>query len=119
MWAAARFNGGVHYNIHTADGDAHTTFTYQSAKRKQTIRCRPLPRWARYIAGVSVMLDTLEMPGIDAVVCGDEPSGPRYDHALGILFAALWYEVSAYPCDPKDLVEIAERVRREYVEGQS
>ncbi len=119
MWAAACFNGTVCYHIHTVDVGAHTSFSYQSAKRKQTIQHRPLPRWVRYIAGVNVLLDVLEMPGIDAVVCGNEPPGPRYDHALGILFAALWYEVNAIPCQPRELLDITERVRREYIEGQA
>lgn len=118
MWVAACFNGSVTYNVHAVDVGAQTSFSYQSAKRKQTIRHRPLPRWVRYIAGVNVLLDVLEMPGIDAVVCGNEPPGPRYDHALGILFAALWYEVNDLYCDPRELLDIAERVRREYIEGQ-
>lgn len=116
MWAAVRLNGMGHCTLYTADGDGRTTFTYQSAKRKQTIHHRPLPRWARYAAGATLYVDVAEMPGIDVVICGDEPAGPRYDHALGILFAALWHEVNRETCDPADLLEIAERARREYVE---
>lgn len=117
MWAAASFNGMGHYTVCLADGEGRTTFTYQSAKRKQTVYHRPLPHWARYIAGASLMVDVAQMPGIDVVVCGDEPPGPRYEHSLGILFAALWYEINRKPCDPARLLEIAERVRREYIEG--
>ncbi|MCC6802665.1 MAG: hypothetical protein IT319_07255 [Anaerolineae bacterium] len=117
MWAAARFNGMGHCTVYTADGNGHTSFSYQSAKRKQTIYHRPLPRWARYMAGATLLIDVAEMPGVDVVVCGDEPTGPRYDHALGMLFAALWYEVNMESCDPAQLLEIAERVRREYVEA--
>jgi galactokinase len=116
MWAAACFNGMGHCTVYMADGNGHTTFSYQSAKRKQTIHHRPLPRWARYIAGVTVMVDVAQMPGIDVVVCGDEPAGPRYEHALGIVFAALWYEINMESCDSDQLLEIAERTRREYVE---
>lgn len=117
MWVAARFNGSAHYLVATADTNAHTIFNYQSARHKQTIRRRPLPRWARYIAGVSVLLDVPQMPGIDAVVCGNEPTGPRYDYALAILFAALWHEVNDLEYDADSLLEIAEQVRREYIEG--
>ncbi len=116
MWAVASFNGKGYCTVCTADGSGKTTFSYQSAKLKQTVHRRPLPRWARYIAGVSLLLDVPEMPGIDVVYCGDEPPGPRYDHALAILFAALWYEVNMQDYDPDNLMEIAERVRREYVE---
>jgi hypothetical protein len=117
MWAAARFNDTGHCTVCTADGDGRVSFSYQSAKRRQTIHHRPLPRWARYIAGVSVIVDVAEMPGIDVVVCGDEPAGPRYEFALGILFAALWYEINRVSYKPDDLLEATERTRREYVEG--
>ncbi|HVU14754.1 MAG TPA: hypothetical protein VHD90_25940 [Phototrophicaceae bacterium] len=118
MWAAASFNGKAQCVVRSGDLDAQTSFTYQSAKHKQTIYRRPLPSWARYIAGVSVLLDVPEMPGLNVVFCGDEPTGPRYDHALAILFAALWYDINMVDdYDPNALVEIAERVRREYVGG--
>ena len=116
MWAAACFNGTANCTVCTADGDSRTTFSYQSAKLKQTINRRPLPAWARYIAGVSVILDVAEMPGLNVVVCGDEPAGPRYDHALAILFAAIWYEVNHVDPDTEILLDVAEQVRREYVE---
>lgn len=116
MWAAVRFNGAHHVNVYSADSDGRASFSYQSAKRRETIHHRPLPLWARYIAGVSVLVDVAEMPGIDAVVCGDEPAGPRYEFALGILFAAVWYEINALPFIPKDLIDITEQARREYVE---
>lgn len=118
MWAAARYNGSAHYTVYSADTHRRTRFDYQSAKRKQTLHHRPLPRWARYIAGVCLKLDVLEMPGLDVVICGDEPAGPRYDHALAILFAALWYEVNMCECTPEAVFEVAEQVRREYIEGQ-
>ncbi len=118
MWAAASFNGTANCTVCTADGEGRTTFNYQSAKRKQTVHRRPIPRWARYLAGVSVLLEVPEMPGVDVVVCGDEPTGPRYDFSLGMLFAALWYEINMETCDPDVLQEVTERVRREYIEGQ-
>ena len=117
MWAAASFNGTAHYTVCRAESGARTTFSYQSAKRHETVHRRPLPSWARYIGGICVLLDVAQMPGIDVVVCGNEPSGPRYDFALGILFATLWYEINMESCDADQLQEITERVRREYIEG--
>lgn len=117
MWAAACFNGMGHCTVYTADGEGRTSFNYQSAKRKLTIHHRPLPRWARYMAGATLLVDVPEIPGVDVVVCGDEPPGPRYDHALGMLFAALWYEINMESADAEQLLEIAERVRREYIEA--
>lgn len=115
MWAAASRNGTAQFRIYTAESSARTIFSYQSAKRKQTVYRQPLPRWARYIAGVCVLLNVPEMPGIDVVACGDEPAGPRYEYALGILFAALWHEINAQACSPIYLQEVVERVRRDYV----
>jgi galactokinase len=115
MWAAANVNGTAHISVGNAETDTQTSFSYQSAKIKQTTKRRPLPTWARYLAGVSVLIDVPDMPGIDAVVCGNEAAGPRYEFALGILFGALWREVNGQTPDVNDLVELTERVRREYV----
>ena len=117
MWAAANYNGKAHCRVYSAESDAQTAFSYQSAKRKQTILRRPLPPWARYIAGVSLMIDVAEMPGVDVVVCGDEPTGPRYDFALGILFGAFWQELNGQSVSEAELIELTDRVRREYVGG--
>ena len=68
MWAAANFNGKSEIAVWSAEIAAHTTFTYQSAKQKQTVQRRPLPHWARYLSGVSVYIDVPEMPGVDVVV---------------------------------------------------
>jgi hypothetical protein len=63
------------------------------------------------------MIDVAEMPGVDVVVCGDEPAGPRYDFALGILFGALWSELNGQAVSEAELIELTDRVRREYVGG--
>ncbi len=115
MWAAANFNGTPHITVWSADLNVQTTFSYQSAKVKQTVRRRPLPHWARYIAGVSYLIDIEEMPGVDVVVCGNEPVGPRYEFALGILFAAFWRDLNGQSVDEAELVEIVDLVRREYL----
>lgn len=60
--------------------DGRATFNLQSAKIKQTITRRPLPRWARYPAGVTLLLaqDGLDLVGLNMVVMGNEPAGPRF-----------------------------------------
>jgi hypothetical protein len=55
------------------------------------------------------------MPGIDAVVCGNEPIGSRYEFALGILFAAFWRDLNGQPVSEAELVELTNRVRRDYL----
>lgn len=117
MWAAANFNGKTEISVWSAEITGRTTFTYQSAKQKQTVQRRPLPRWARYLAGASVYVDVPEMPGVDVVVGGNETLGPRYEYALGILFAAFWCDINGQEISEAQLRDLTERVRREYVEA--
>jgi hypothetical protein len=114
MWAAANLNGTAFCTAYSADLNARTRFNSQSAKRYQTVFRRPLPRWARSIGGVTALIDVPNMPGFDVVFCGDEPPGPRYDYALSMLFAALWYHVNGMAFTQAMLQTVAERVRREY-----
>jgi hypothetical protein len=100
MWAAALYNGTAFCTAYSADASARTRFNSQSTRRHQTVFRRPLPRWARSIGGVTAMIEVPNMPGIDVVFCGDEPPGPRYDYALSMLFAALWYHVNGQPYNP-------------------
>ena len=121
LWLAAHYNDrdtyaclALEYNDSTM-----TTFSLQSAKKRQTVLRRPLPRWSRYPAGVIVMLSQIgfEIPPMTAIICGDEPPGPRYEYALGILFAGLCCELNDEPYEVATLTEIVDRVHREYVDG--
>ncbi|MBC7871447.1 MAG: hypothetical protein H7Y09_11465, partial [Chitinophagaceae bacterium] len=80
---------------------------------------RPLPGWARYPAGVIYLLGDMdiEVEGVDVVIVGDEAHGPRYDFALGVAVAALWYEINSLIVTPEGLIDLVERVRREYIGG--
>jgi hypothetical protein len=118
MWAAVALNGTPFCNVYSADAEARTRFNSQSAMRRQTVYHRPLPRWARSIGGVTALIDVPRLPGIDAAFCGGEPPGVRYDDALAMLFAALWYDLNRQPYTPETLREIADRVRREYIERE-
>jgi hypothetical protein len=116
LWTAAVVLGTQHYRIEALDLRAKTVFSRQSAKRRETTLRRPLPRWSRYAAGVMLALDdTIDVPGIAALVCGDEAPGPRYDYGMGILFAALWHEIAGEPARERDLIALVDRVQREYV----
>jgi len=127
MWIAyhlaapERANAAPTYELHSVDagGDVPVVFTLQSAKTKRAVTKRPLPRWARYAAGALVMLDLpgMEACGIHGVIGGDEPHGPRYDFAISMLFAALLYDLAGTTVSLARLIEIADRVNRDYVEG--
>lgn len=121
LWLAARYHDRETYACLSLEYNANTptTFNLQSAKQRQTVLHRPLPRWARYPAGVLILLRDadFEIPPFNAVICGDEPAGPRYEYALGILFAALCCELNQEPYQAAVLTEIVDQVHREYVEG--
>lgn len=119
MWVAAAFVEQPSFTVASADLDARATFSYRSAKTRITVLNRPLPGWALYLAGTLLLLRDMGMEhtGLHAVLAGGEPAGPRYEHALGIAIAALWHELYQRPYTSKELVELVERVRREYVEG--
>jgi len=114
MWAAAKPAPADHFCVYDVESESQATFSRQSAKSKRTILNRPLPRWARYVAGVILLMD--DAPGVEAVICGDEPLGVRYEHSLGVVFAALMYDMQGIDYDERALVDFTERVRREYVD---
>jgi hypothetical protein len=114
MWVAATLHDGHEYTIITPDLGGHTIFDRRSAKFQRTIRNRPLPRWARYIAGtVLVLSEDFDLSGLTAVIIGDEPLGPRYEHALGMAFAALYYSVHQHEYRLDTLIDVMERVQKQ------
>jgi len=118
MWVAAVPHQRDQFTIVAPDLDANTTFSLRSAKARRTVLNRPLPDWARYPAGVTMMLAQagLDSPGLDAIIVGEEPAGPRYHYALGMAVAALLHDLHAKPYTAESLLTIVEMVRREYVE---
>jgi galactokinase len=118
MWIAASICDGETYTIVTPDLDGRVVFNWRTAKMKRTVTNRPLPSWARYPAGAIVILgaEGFEIPGLNAVIVGEEPLGPRYDYALGMAIATFWHAFHNHPYTTDSLVEIVDRVRRDYLE---
>jgi hypothetical protein len=118
MWIAADIIDTHTYNVITPDLGGRTIFDRRSAKLMRTIRSRPLPRWARYLAGSLLLLSDvgLALPGVTAVFIGDEPAGPRYEHALGMAFAAMWYDYYKHEYDVSALLDVLERVQKTYID---
>ena len=116
MWVAANTVDGHRYTVVTPDLDGRVVFDRQSAKQKRNIRNRPLPKWARYATGALLMLDDMEIanPPISAIILGDEPPGPRYEHAIGMAFIAIFYAIEEKEYDAQTLLSIMERVQKEY-----
>ncbi len=119
MWVASTSAPNDILTLYVSETNARTYFTVRSARRKETARSRPLPSWARIISGVAVLLcdQNMDVPGMFIAIAGNEPQGPRYDYALGMTFAALCYHLNHQLCTDNTLLELVERVRREYIEG--
>jgi len=121
MWIAASYSGDNSITVVAPEVEGRATFNLQSAKVKQTITRRPLPRWARYPAGVTLMLaqDGLDLIGLNLVVMGNEPPGPRFDYGSGMAFAALWHDLYQLDYTIDTLIDLCDRARREYVEVEA
>jgi galactokinase len=118
MWVAAMLEAQPEFTLIVPDLEARTTFSLRSAKNKTTVMNRPLPRWARYAAGTVIALSEagMELGGFHAVVIGTEPTGPRYEYAIGLTLAALCCQMADQSCQPEQLLDLLERVRRDYAE---
>ncbi|MBC8098632.1 MAG: hypothetical protein H7Y11_04260 [Armatimonadetes bacterium] len=108
------------YTLTSGNLNAQAKFTRRSALLKRTVTNRPIPSWARYAAGVVVLMSEagLIVPGVMVVSSSEDTSfGPRHDHALGMAFAALWYDLCQQPYTPEQVFDWAEKARRQYVEN--
>lgn len=119
MWIAACLSTNDVLTVYASDYGVRVSFTWRTAKNKRTIINRPLPRWARYVSGALLALSDsgIQVPGMEAVILGDEPEGPRYELALGMAFAALAHQIHARPYTASTLLEMIDRVRRDYVDA--
>lgn len=116
MWLAAQPTENHRQMLFVPELGGQTSFDLQSAKQMRTVRSRPLPKWARFPAGVLLSLakqPTLNFPGMACVVVGDEPTGPRYEYSLGMAYAALWYQLNEMTVNEPMLVELLEHVQRD------
>ena len=111
MWLAARAANADKYHVLVPDLDARTTFDVRSARANRTTLNRPLPNWSRYCAKAVLLLhrEGNAMPGMDVVVVGDEPTGPRYDYALGMAILTLAHTMQGRDCDAACLIEAMDR----------
>jgi len=119
LWVAAVVPANNLYIIHAPAMGNYVKFSWQSAKKQQTIHKRPLPKWSRYAAGIIYHLcgNGLDVKGIQAVILGNEMPGVRYDYAIGVTMAALWHTILGKPYTSEQLIELVDHVRRVYIEG--
>jgi hypothetical protein len=121
IWIAAALLGGDAYTIVVPDMQWRIRFDRSSAKRQRSLSHRPLPQWAKLLAGSLGVLERhgLQIQGAHVVLSGDEPAGPRFEYALGMAFVALWHEVNNKLYTTQVLMDLVDEVQREYVNPQS
>lgn len=114
LWILAAPNPRGRITLDVVELRARTCFTLHSAAYQRTVTHRPLPAWARTPAGVLMVLDSEGFPlgGLDVVIGGDEPRGPRYLFALGIVTGALVYTIHDRAFTSADLIELTDDARR-------
>lgn len=119
LWAMATVSDSGRIILDSVELNARTQFSVLSARSKQTVLHRPIPRWARYAAGVAVQLADADfaIAGLRLVVGGDEPTGPRYDYTLGVLIAVVLFTLNEESYTNTRLIDLVDRARRDYVEG--
>lgn len=118
LWAMATLSDSGRFVLDSVELNARTQFSVYSARGRQTVLHRPLPKWACYAAGVAVHLAdaNFTIGGLKLVVGGDEPPGPRYDYTLGVLMAVVLFTLHEESFTNTRLIDVTDRARREYVE---
>jgi hypothetical protein len=117
IWVAAELLSGDAFTIVVPDMQWRTRFDRSSTKRQRTRSHRPLPQWAKLLAGSVSILERagLQIQGAHVVMSGDEPAGPRFEYALGMAFVALWHEVNSKLYTTQTLLDLVDEVQREYI----
>lgn len=116
IWIAASSDSPDHFTLMQVESGVRVQFNYQSAKRKQTLLRRPLPRWARHAAGLVVLYSAeLNIDGFQGVILNAERTGPRADYGGGIAIASLLYTIAGRESNETALRECVDRVQREYL----
>lgn len=113
MWLAAH-SGERGVLLHVPDMNVRAHFDLRSAQQMQTLMGRPLPSWARPAAAALLALSeqNIALAPTVLVVVGDEPAGPRYEHALGM--SLLMYALSQAGQEPQatELLSWMERAQK-------
>lgn len=117
IWIAAELLPNERYTIVVPDRQWRIRFNRSSAKRQRSLSNRPLPQWAKYMAGSISILERagLTLQGAHVVLSGDEPAGPRFDYALGMAFVALWHEVNDKLYTTQNLTDFVDEIQRDYI----
>ncbi len=117
MWIAAVMGKKHFYTLLLPDSVTSITFDNRSARRGMTWAARPAAAHFRYVVAAARWLawENLLPVGGRIVVVGNEPPGPRYDHALGMAFITLAYACHERDINDTQLFGLMERIERDYL----
>lgn len=112
MWGMAISGTDGVFKVFAPDVGGRVVFDSRSARQGRTLTRRPLPSWSHYVVGAYLALLEEAVPptGGQFVIVGDEPAGPRYDHALGMAFASLCDIMNGKTRSLRQLLELLEGV---------
>lgn len=113
-WAAGALTADARLTLACAEVGGRAVFTWQSARRGETLTHRPLPVWAQLPAAVLVKLcaDGLDVPGLNIALIGDRPSSPRFAYGLAAAVAALLHELHEQAYTQDQILKLIDAVKR-------
>lgn len=117
MWVAAQPNGKHYHLFALPDWNARLKFDALSIRRHKRTTGQSIPHRMRYLAAAAHFLQNegVLVPGIKAVIVGNEPAGPRYEHSLGLALLTLWHSAAGKSVDAPVLMALMEKIERDYL----
>jgi galactokinase len=105
--------------LYALDIGEETAFTLDDLWSKLDVRGNPLPKWARYPAGVawSIQQSGRQVNGLQAVYTSDVPIGAGLSSsaAVEVAFAVLWQTLGRWSADRMTLARLCQKAENEYV----
>ncbi len=113
-WAAAALTNDARLTVACAEVGGRAAFTWQTARRGETITHRPLPIWAQLPAAVLVKLcaEGLDVPGVNVALLGERATSPRFAYGLAAAVAALLHTLHERPYTADSIVKLIDAAKR-------
>ena len=113
-WAAGSLTDDARLTLACAEMGGRTAFTWQTARRGETIMHRPLPLWAQLPAAVLVKLcaEGLDVPGLNVALVGERATSPRFSYGLAAAVAVLLHELHERPYTADEIVKLIDAAKR-------
>ncbi len=113
-WAAGLQTDDARFTLACAERGARVTFTWQSARRGESVNHRPLPAWAQLPAAVLVKLcaDGLDVSGLHVALLGERTASPRFEYGLAAALAALLHTLHNRPYTADSLLKVIDAAKR-------